>query len=85
MQPLRNDIARVKGGFSSPIMLVGNKCDMEEERSVTTQDGEKLAEEWGCKFHETSAKTRYNVQELFKGLAEVMKPVEEKSGCCVCL
>jgi len=53
VQPLKDEIARVKGGFSSPIMLVGNKCDMEEERSVTTQDAEMLAEEWGCQFHET--------------------------------
>ena len=85
MQPLRGEIARVKGGFSSPIMLVGNKFDMEEERSVTTQDGEKLAEEWGCQFYETSAKARCNVQEVFKGLAQVIKPVEKNSGCCVCL
>ena len=79
LQPLRDEIFRVKSGASSPIMLVGKKCDMEEERSVTTQDGEKLAEEWGCQFHETSAKTRYNVEEVFKGLAQdlVMKPVEK--------
>ena len=85
LQPLKDEIARVKGGFSSPIMLVGNKCDMEEERSVTTQEGEKLAEEWGCQFHETSAKARYNVNEVFEESVQMMKPVEENSGCCVCL
>ena len=85
LQPLRDEIVRVKSGASSPIMLVGNKCDMEEERSVTTQDGEKLAEEWGCQFHETSARARYNVNEVFEESAQMMKPVEENSRCCVYL
>ena len=51
-------------------MLVGNKCDIKEETSVTTQDGEQLVEHWGCQFY---------------GLVQVMKPVEENSGWCVCL
>lgn len=84
-QPLREHIARVKGGFSSPIMLVGNKCDMEGERAVATQHGEMLAQEWGCQFHETSAKVRHNIDEVFVELAQVTKPVEGNSGCCVCL
>ena len=85
LQPLRDAIARVKSRGSSPIMLVGNKCDMEGERIVVIRDGEKLAEEWGCQFHETSARARYNIEKVFEELAQMIKPVEEKSGCCVCL
>ena len=76
LQPLRGEIARVKGGFSSPIMLVGNKCDMEEERSVKTQEGEKLAEEWGCQFYETSAKARCKVEELAQLINQLKKRVD---------
>ena len=44
---------------------MGNKSDLEEEREVSTQEGKQLANEWGVKFIETSAKTSQNVQESF--------------------
>jgi len=50
-----------------PVMLVGNKCD-ENERNVSTEEGQNLARFWGCGFIETSAKTNYNVREMFKNL-----------------
>lgn len=50
-----------------PIMLVGNKCDMEEERKVSKEDGEVLAKKFGnnCEYIEASAKTKHNVEEIF--------------------
>ena len=38
-------------------MLIGNKSDLEEEREVSFQEGETKANEIGCPFMETSAKT----------------------------
>lgn len=88
VQPLRDQIFRVKGaGTQTPIVLVGNKCDMEAERAVPTRDGEVLAGEWGCPFFETSAKTRYNVHEMFSEIVrQITKRVQKSSsGCCTVL
>lgn len=88
VQPLRDQIFRVKGaGTSTPIVLVGNKCDMEAERAVPTRDGETLANDWGCPFFETSAKTRYNVHEMFSEIVrQICRRVQKSSsGCCTVL
>jgi len=46
-------------------LLVGNKCDMESERQVTFDEGKSLADTFGIKFFETSAKGDINVNEAF--------------------
>ncbi|XP_036378252.1 GTP-binding protein Di-Ras2-like [Megalops cyprinoides] len=69
LQPIYEQICQIKGGDvqSIPVMLVGNKTD-ETYREVQTSEGEGLAARWKCSFMETSAKTNYNVQELFQEL-----------------
>ena len=52
------------------IYLVGHKVDMEEERKVTTEEGQKLAEELGVPFIETSAKSGLNIDEIFNDIVE---------------
>ena len=56
--------------FQVPLVVVGNKCDLESERNVNAVEGRELAKTFGCPFLETSAKTRVNVEEVcqFKGL-----------------
>lgn len=46
-------------------MLVGNKCDLEDQRQVSKEEGEKFAAEHGLIFLETSAKTAANVEDAF--------------------
>lgn len=46
------------------MVLVGNKCDLEEERVVGKDVGSGLAAQFNCTFMETSAKTRTNVNEV---------------------
>ena len=46
-------------------VLVGNKTDLEENRVVTKKEAEDFATEKGFLFHEVSAKTGEQVQELF--------------------
>lgn len=63
---------------SVPMLLVGNKSDLETERQVTTIEGQDLARVLGCgKFLEASAKTRQNVDQVFE---ELIKLVWKKDG-----
>lgn len=54
-------------------ILVGNKCDMIEEKVVATQTGQALADEYSIKFFETSAKSNINVKEAFTSIASDIK------------
>ena len=46
-------------------ILVGNKCDIDEsKRAVPYSKGQALANEFGIKFFETSAKSNINVEEV---------------------
>lgn len=47
------------------MILVGNKCDLEDERVVGKEQGQNLARQWSnCAFLETSAKSKINVNEV---------------------
>ena len=62
------------------IMIVGNKSDLEQLRSVSTDDGRKEAEKEQTFFFETSALTASNVQEAFNGLIKEVVELYEKTG-----
>lgn len=49
-------------------MLIGNKSDV-KPRTVSTERGQALADRYGMKFFETSAKTGHNVEKAFNTLA----------------
>lgn len=63
-------ILRVKDVDKIPFVCVGNKCDLENERKVTKEEGEKLARDLQCHWMETSAKTKVNVRECFIQLVQ---------------
>ena len=78
---LREEILRAKDEDDVPMVLVGNKTDLEEERKVTTAEGKDLAKTFGCQFYESSAKARINVQEAFYDLVRaIRKRNDNKSG-----
>ncbi|KIV87811.1 Ras-like protein [Exophiala sideris] len=77
----QKQILRVKDKDYFPIILVGNKCDLEGERAVTKEEGAQLAREFGCSFIETSAKSRINVENAFYELVrEIRRYNREMSG-----
>lgn len=47
-------------------MLVGNKCDLENIRDVSVEEGKSLAEAEGLFFMETSALDSTNVKKAFE-------------------
>lgn len=53
----------VSADKAPPVVLVGNKADLEQLREVSTSEGIELAKTMDCDFFEASAKTRVNVQE----------------------
>lgn len=60
------------------IMLVGNKVDLVEHRKVLTSEGQEKADEAKIFFMETSAKTGFNVKELFARVAtEISESMEQ--------
>ncbi|KAF5634109.1 GTP-binding protein ypt2 [Fusarium sp. NRRL 25303] len=54
-------------------ILIGNKCDWEEKRVVSTEQGQALADELGIPFLEVSAKSNINIDKAFYSLAADIK------------
>ncbi|XP_036316114.1 ras-related protein Rap-1A-like [Pipistrellus kuhlii] len=81
-QDLREQILRVKDTEDVPMILVGNKCDLEDERVVDKEQGQNLARQCcNCAFLESSAKSKINVNEIFYDLVRQISrktPVEKK-------
>lgn len=61
-------------------VLLANKCDQNENRQVSFEEGEALAKEGGMKFFETSAKQDFNVEEAFLSIATDVKDRLLESG-----
>jgi GTPase SAR1 family protein len=60
-------------------ILIGNKCDLEEKRQVSYEQGKEFADTYGMKFIETSAKTNHNVQEAYVTMTkEIISQAQEK-------
>ncbi|XP_044061457.1 ras-related protein Rab-41 isoform X4 [Siniperca chuatsi] len=66
------DDVRTERGSDVIIMLVGNKTDLADKRQITTEEGEQRAKELNVMFIETSAKTGYNVKQLFRRVAAAL-------------
>ncbi|KAK2857147.1 hypothetical protein Q5P01_005882 [Channa striata] len=71
----REQILRVKEEETIPLLLVGNKSDLEDRRKVSAEEATAKASEWGVQYVETSAKTRANVDKVF---FDLMREVRKK-------
>ncbi|NWW40358.1 RAP2C protein, partial [Alaudala cheleensis] len=89
IKPMRDQIVRVKRYEKVPLILVGNKVDLESEREVLSAEGRALAQEWGCPFMETSAKSKTMVDELFAEIVRQMNyaslPEKQDQCCTTCI
>jgi len=72
-------ILRQKAG-AIPIMLIGSKLDLEEQRVISTEQGKLIAEKNNFSaFLEVSAKTGQNINLAFQTLAEIT--LERNQSC----
>ena len=65
MRTFYKHILRVKDTSHVPMILVGNKVDLEEEREVSGDEARQLATDLGILYLETSAMSRVNVDKCF--------------------
>ena len=59
------------------IILVGNKCDLENERKISKEKGEEKAKTLNCPFFEISALSKIKIEDIF---TEMINNIFEKTG-----
>lgn len=81
---LYDKILRTKDTDKVPIVLVGNKCDLKDQRQVEYSEGAELAKSWGCAFFEASAKIKLNNEacffELVREIRKLKQPEPQKKS-----
>eukprot|EP01126_Amoeba_proteus_P026428 TRINITY_DN26172_c0_g1_i1.p1 TRINITY_DN26172_c0_g1~~TRINITY_DN26172_c0_g1_i1.p1 ORF type:complete len:121 (-),score=21.86 TRINITY_DN26172_c0_g1_i1:28-390(-) len=70
---LLNILHRVKEETPQPMVLCGNKVDLEKKRMVSFQEGSDFSKQFGSFFIETSARSRKNVIEAFLQLVREVR------------
>lgn len=68
----REQIKRVKDADDVPMVLVGNKCDL-QTRSIDPKEVREVAQNYNIPFVETSAKTRMGVDDAFYTLVREIR------------
>ena len=82
---VNNWLAEVKKHAGPQVikLLVGNKCDLENERVVTSKEAKEFSDSLGISFLETSAKQKINIDEAFMTLTKQiyeLLPETERRG-----
>jgi Ras-related protein Rab-1A len=54
-------------------LVIGNKSDLESKKVVTFEEGKAIADSYGVKFLEASAKSSTNVEAAFTTMAGEIK------------
>jgi GTPase KRas protein len=76
----KEKILRAKDMDSVPMVLVGNKCDLEKERQVSLDEAAQKAAEWGCPFMEVSAKEKVKNEDCFFEVVREIRKKDNPSG-----
>ncbi|KAJ5099407.1 Ras-related protein Rap-1b [Penicillium argentinense] len=83
LSELREQIIRIKDDEKVPLVIVGNKSDLEEDRAVPRARAFGLSQTWGnAPYYETSARRRANVNEVFVDLCRqiIRKDLQGSGG-----
>lgn len=73
LESWKRKIDTVHEGRLIPLILVGTHCDQEEQRQLTQEEVTRLAAKWGCRQYLASARTRWNIVEVFNDLVREMR------------
>ena len=83
---IRDKILNAIGSDTIPMVLVGNKCDLNYQRQVEYSNGEALAKSFNCTFLETSVKDNLNISKSFETLIDqielIQNPVVKSDDKC---
>eukprot|EP01155_Anaeramoeba_flamelloides_P028783 Anaeramoba_flamelloidesa840839_7.p1 GENE.a840839_7~~a840839_7.p1 ORF type:complete len:122 (-),score=21.17 a840839_7:37-402(-) len=77
---LKDMILRVKDESYFPMVVLGNKCDLESQRVIAKEEGQKFAESINASFFETSAKQIINVTESFYEIVRQIRKYNESKN-----
>ncbi|KAJ3440312.1 ras gtpase-related [Anaeramoeba flamelloides] len=80
IQKLKDMILRVKDEEKFPMVFLGNKCDLEDQRLISKQEGFKFAQSSKCPFFETSAKNMININESFYECVRLIRQYFSEKG-----
>ena len=87
LEKKREKIIKMKGK-NVPIVLIGNKNDLNNERKIQFKDAKNLAKKWGIDYIETSAKNNFNCMQALELIVKKYyndnKEKEKKKCCCCC-
>ncbi|RMC12237.1 hypothetical protein DUI87_09748 [Hirundo rustica rustica] len=78
----QRQILRVKDRDEFPMILVGNKADLDHQRQVTQEEGQQLARQLKVMYMEASAKIRLNVDQAFHELVRVISQWSNQQSLC---
>ncbi|KAL8413620.1 hypothetical protein RB594_005038 [Gaeumannomyces avenae] len=77
---LREEIIRIKEDDNAPIVICGNKADLEDQRTVARTKAFSISQRWHAPYYEASARTRTNVDEVFIDLCRQMLRRDSTQG-----
>ena len=79
---LENWLTEIEKNSSDKVLkiLLGNKCDLSDDREISKEEGQAFAIRNGMEFMETSAKMNTNVSEAFETLGKLMIEFSSKGN-----
>ena len=79
VEVFHRDVLRRKSATNIPVVICGNKCDLEDKRVVSKTEGEELAQRLNAKFFETSALANIHIEDVFRTLVLEIRQSESES------
>eukprot|EP01100_Stratorugosa_tubuloviscum_P008633 TRINITY_DN3598_c0_g1_i4.p1 TRINITY_DN3598_c0_g1~~TRINITY_DN3598_c0_g1_i4.p1 ORF type:complete len:187 (+),score=94.16 TRINITY_DN3598_c0_g1_i4:102-662(+) len=80
IQHIRDQALRVKDCDYAPMILVGNNCELIDQRVISIEQGKDLAKRFDCPFLEASGRDYINVCEIFYSAVRQIKKFERNES-----
>lgn len=80
IRSIRDQILRVHSDRKVPMIVVGNKVDLADDRAVSKEEGSRVASEFGAQFMEVTAKEDFKIKDSFNALIRSILLKNPKAG-----